>query len=100
VSAAKASLLGVDGDAMVGNVGACWALVEAGVEVVFNVFGSFSKDVFYLFVAVIDLAGVVLFQALMVAIIMHAGMVDVDAGVVTGLGDIAIELVAMWAYQM
>jgi hypothetical protein len=92
VSAAKASLLGMDGDATVGNVGACWALVKAGVEVVFDVFGGFSKDVFYLFAAVIDLVGIALFRALMVAIIVHVGMVDVDAGVVTGLSDITIEI--------
>jgi hypothetical protein len=92
VSAAKASLLGMDGDATVGNVGTCWALVEAGVEVVLDVFSSFSKDVFYLFATVVDLAGIALFRALAAAIIVHMGTVDVDAGVMTGLGDIAIEI--------
>ena len=92
VSAAKALLLGMDGDATVGNLGACWALVKAGVEVVFDVFSGFSKDVFYLFAVVIDLVGVALFRALAAAIIVHAGTVDVDAGVVTRLGDIAIEI--------
>ena len=61
MSAAKASLLGMDGDATVGNMGTCRALVEAGVEVVLDVFGGFSKDVFYLFATVVDLAGVALF---------------------------------------
>ena len=92
VSAAKASLLGMDGDATVGDVGTCWALVEAGVEVVLDVFSGFSKDVFYLFATVIDLVGIALFQALAAVVIVHTGTVDVDVGVVTGLGDIAIEI--------
>jgi len=76
VSAAKALLLGMDGDATVGNVGMCWALVEAGVEVVLDVFSSFSKDVFYLFVMVVDLAGVALFRALAVMNLFVTGARD------------------------
>ena len=57
-----------------------------------DVFSCFSKDVFYLFVTVVDLAGVALFRALTAVVIVHAGTVDVDAGVMTGLGDIAIEI--------
>jgi len=72
VSAAKASLLGMDEDATVGNLGACWALVKVGVEVVFDVFSSFLKDVFYLFATVVDLIGFVIFRPLAAAIIMHS----------------------------
>ena len=91
MSAAEAMLAGVKGYTMISDVGASWTAVEAGMEVVFNIFCSFTKDVFDLLAAVSNFTEVAFLRTFAAALFSGVGAMDIDASVVARLGDIAFK---------
>jgi len=91
VSAAEATLAGVRRYTTINDVGASWTAVEAGMEVVFDVFCGFTKDVFDLLAAVSNFAEVAFLGAFTAALFSGVGAMDVNASIVARLSDIAFK---------
>ena len=91
VSAAEATLAGVKGHTTIGDVGASWTAVEVGMEVVFNVFCSFTKHVFDLLAAVSNFMEVAFLGAFAAVLFSGVGAMDIDASVVARLSDITFK---------